>query len=208
MPRPGMYTAQELFHERKAAGVSIPWWCLYRMSKRPFTYHARLHLADPGGIVLFNMHDDYCEISGVTFYPPENNLPLAVPKDIEGIVLSKGMRTTHLACPAVPKGAEAVLDAEGLVGYPVHGRCWDLLFAHLVGDSAQNDLKAVLDALRSRYTEEAQPSRDPEDISCWTYEGRHMEHRTPNLEETWRWMMEGGGKAVPVLYGISPTADG
>lgn len=99
-----------------------------------------------------------CQISGVAFYHLVTYNEFAVPWDKEkGIIGYEATKDKiNLATPvAVDEHPKAKFDAlnSGLVGYPIHGRCWEILCNHRVGATAKNNLERILLVLRQKHRE-------------------------------------------------------
>lgn len=60
----------------------------------------------------------------------------------------------RLAMPTLLNPALDPTESEGLIGYPVHSRCWELLSHHrALGSIAKTDLGTTLHVLRRKYEE-------------------------------------------------------
>ncbi|OJJ83108.1 uncharacterized protein ASPGLDRAFT_48473 [Aspergillus glaucus CBS 516.65] len=84
----------------------------------------------------------------MAFYNWDYYPTLAVPwNSEEGVIGCEEMvkEKCHLAMPTLPKSSLDPAECEGLIGYPVHFRCWELPSHHrALGSIAKTNLGTIL----------------------------------------------------------------
>ncbi|GLB18573.1 hypothetical protein AtubIFM61612_008470 [Aspergillus tubingensis] len=147
-PKKGICKAQKLENLDMYGDYQSSWWMPRRM-------------------ILHNIKNDGCQISGVTI-PRMNYGTFFVPwKKTDGLIYEP--RTSEQRRKVVMPMVKVVIDEEGhtlmsgyeddisqdWMGYPVHARCWELLMHHKLGDIANKNLKVLMLALIQRHEEKS-----------------------------------------------------
>lgn len=92
----------------------------------------------------------------MAFYHWETYNEFTVPWDKEQGIIGYGAikDKVHLATPAVTDNQpryKSDVQNSGLVGYPIHTCCWEILCNHQVGATAENGMERLLLVLRQKY---------------------------------------------------------